>query len=443
MPILDKAKRVGIWGFGLEGQAALRFIRQNYPGIELTILNDTTLDTDEQVELIQGDEVQRTLRDGRFDVVVKSPGISLYRDEIAIAKKNGVRFTSGTNLWFEQNQAAKKIAVTGTKGKSTTARLLHFMLKQTGLDVRIIGNVGIPALGQAPGRDTTILELSSYQIADLEHAPDMAVVTNLFPEHAPWHGGAEQYFHDKLRILDLSPTTIGVCNFTDERLRQRLSDRNNIIWFNREQGFQAKGGQLYFDQAPVHCPEFPLKGEHNLGNLAAACAAADALGFHEFRRLVDVRNFRQLHHRLEEFRPAPDILCVNDSIATVPEATLAALRTYPDFDTILLLGGTDRGQDYSQLFSFLPGMRVRSVILLPPVGKRIFDEMSGLISEIELLQAANLKQAVDMAFQRVAAGGLVLLSPGAPSFGEHRNFEERGERFRSYCEEYVQCRRKK
>jgi UDP-N-acetylmuramoyl-L-alanine---L-glutamate ligase len=435
MPILDGARHVAIWGFGREGRAAFDFLRKNHPDIALTILNDTPLsEPPADAPVIHGDAVAAAIRAAHFDVVVKSPGISLYRPEIADAKAAGVRFTSATNLWFEQNPAAKTIAVTGTKGKSTVARLLHHILEKAGLDAALMGNVGTAALGQPPGRDYTVMELSSYQIADLEHAPDIAVVTNLFPEHAPWHGGAELYFRDKLRILDIGAKTKAVCNYANTRLRERVETRKNILWFNRAEGFLARDGGLFFDGAPVDCTGFPLKGEHNLGNLAAACAVADMIGVSAVRRAVDVRDFKQLDHRLQEFHVG-NILCVDDSISTVPEATMAALGAYPGRDTILLLGGAERGQDYRELFALLPQTRVRAVILLPPIGERIYEQMSQKSLPFALLRATNMKDAVAQGFQRVSPNGLILLSPGAPSFGEFRNFEERGQYFRACCED--------
>jgi UDP-N-acetylmuramoyl-L-alanine---L-glutamate ligase len=433
MRILEGARHVAIWGYGREGRVAYEFLSRNHPGIALTILNDAPLSEQPPVPVIHGDAVGEAVRAGRFDVVVKSPGISLYRPEISEGKAAGVRFTSSTNLWFENNPDARTIAITGTKGKSTTARLLHHILDKAGMDVRLMGNVGTAALGQAPGRDYTVMELSSYQIADLEFAPDIAVVTNLFPEHAPWHGGAEQYFRDKLRILDLGAKTRAICNHANARLRERVSARAGTLWFNRADGFLARDGGLFFDGATVDCSGFPLKGEHNLGNLAAACAAVDLAGILSVRRAVDVRDFQQLDHRLQEFRVG-DVLCVDDSISTVPEATIAALGAYPDRETILLLGGTERGQDFQELFALLPQTRVRAVILLPPIGERIFAQMSTPSLPFALLRAANLKDAVGQAFRRVAKGGLILLSPGAPSFGEFRDFEERGHWFRTCCE---------
>ena len=208
--------------------------------------------------------------------------------------------------------------------------------------------------------------------------PDIAVVTNLFPEHAPWHGTVDNYFRDKLRLLTLGDGTRKICNFADARLRAAC-DGMSIDWFNAPTGYDVKDGTLRYEGERVDCASFPLKGEHNLSNLAAACTAADILGIHGGRHRVDLASFRQLRHRLEEFVVGgpPGLLCVNDSISTVPQATIAALEAYPDRPTVPLLGGTDRGQDYAELLDLLPRTRVKAIVLLPPNGARIEAQMQG------------------------------------------------------------------
>lgn len=434
MPILSGARHIGIWGFGREGQAAYRFLRNNYPGLEITILNDAPLPDagQENLRVIHGDELPSAVRSGAFEIIIKSPAVSLYRPEIIDAGKAGTRFTSVTNLWFEQNQDARTVVVTGTKGKSTTARLLHHLLKMSGLDTALMGNVGIPALGTPAGRDWTVIELSSYQIADLVYGPTIAVVTNLYPEHAPWHGSVDQYFRDKLRIVSLQKRTLAVCNYADVRLRQKLGDKAGMQWFNADTGFRVHGGRLNFDDRPVDYSGF-LKGSHNLSNVAAACTVADVIGITDFRNAVDIRSFQQLPHRLEEFRVGPGLLCIDDSISTVPESTIAALEAYPDRNIALLLGGWDRGQDYSALFALLRVSRVKCLILLPPNGERIRAEISRISMPFGVVNANSLEHAVTEAFMRVTRDDIVMLSPAAASFGEFRNFEERGQAFKALC----------
>jgi UDP-N-acetylmuramoylalanine--D-glutamate ligase len=433
MPISPAARRAAIWGFGREGRAAYDHLRARRPDLALTILDDAALaDVPAGATVLTGAEAMEALRAGNFDLVVKSPGISLYRDEIAQARARGTHFTSVTNLWFDEHPDARTIVVTGTKGKSTTSRLIHHLLTQGGLDVQLLGNVGVPALGETPGRDWTVLELSSYQLADFEHAPDIAVLTNLYPEHAPWHGGVEPYYRDKLRAIRDDVKTLAVPNAADTQLRARLATRTHTNWYNEPSGFHVHDDRLFFGDTPIDIANFPLRGAHNLANLAAACTVADLAGLHELRRRVDLTGFEQLHHRLEEFHVGA-ITCVDDSISTVPQATLAALAAYPGRDIVLLLGGSDRGQDYAELVDVLATSRVRTLILLPVTGARIFEALKTHELPFGIVHAPTLAQAVEVAMQRVPENGVVMLSPAGPSFEEFRNFEERGRRFKELC----------
>lgn len=431
--VLGNARNVAIWGFGREGRAALDYLTQRYPALAITILNDNTLgDAPQNTRALIGEAASKALADGAFDIVVKSPGISLYRSEIASAKAAGTRFTSGVNLWFADNPNAHTIAVTGTKGKSTLARLLHHMLTQAGRDVALIGNVGIAALGQKAGRDHTVLELSSYQIADLDAAPSIALVTNLYVDHTPWHGSVAQYHHDKLRLL-ANPHTLAVLNANSPKLVAATSAREKIVWYGRDDGFHVHENALYYGKTRVDASGFPLRGTHNLENLAGACALLDHIGLHNVRTRVDLASFAQLRHRLEEFKNTDGRVCVNDSISTVPEATLVALRAYADRPVTLFLGGADRGQDHSDLLDYLAKANIAGLILLPDTGARVAQEMAARQWLFPISQVKDLAAGVALARAAAPADSVFLLSPAAPSFGQFRDFEDRGDRFIALC----------
>jgi UDP-N-acetylmuramoyl-L-alanine---L-glutamate ligase len=427
-------RSVAIWGYGREGHAALAWLRQRYPAATVTILNDTPLEaTPDGASVLIGQEGMKALTGGRFEVVIKSPGVSLYRPEVAAARGKGVRFTSGVNLWFRDNPAASTIAVTGTKGKSTTARLIHHMLTRAGLDVALIGNVGVAALGQTPGRDVTVLELSSYQIADLYASPNIALVTNLYVDHTPWHGGVAEYHRDKLRLIS-NPATIAVLNANSEKLVEQAGERANTIWYGRRDAYHVRDGRLMRGEREIDASSFPLRGAHNLENLAAACTICDLAGVTGVRKRADLTGFAQLRHRLEEFPGRDGRLCVNDSISTVPEATLVALAAYADRKVALFLGGTDRGQDHSRLLDHLAkSENVACVVLLPDTGARLAQEMSGRAYAFPVLRADALADGVEQAFANAPQDAVFLLSPAAPSFGHFRDFEERGDRFIALC----------
>lgn len=434
MPMSAKPRAIAIWGYGREGQAALAHLQALHPADTFTILNDTPLDaaTPAHVRVITGEAAGQVLRGEHFDVIVKSPGISLYRPEATAARARGATITSATNLWFEENAGAHTIAVTGTKGKSTTSRLIDHILRQAGRDVALLGNVGVAALGQTAGRDHTVLELSSYQIADLAHAPSMAVITNLYVDHVPWHGSIAQYHADKLRLI-ADPKTRAVLNHGNEGLRAHAAGRANVLWYNRDDGFHVRDGALFFRERTVDTSQFPLRGSHNLENLAAACTVADDLSITGLRERVAIPDFAQLRHRQEEFRAGNGVLCVNDSISTVPEATLVALAAYRGLPCVLILGGTDRGQNHAALLDALPGAGLVALLLLPDTGRRIAQEMKGRDWPFPIVPVDDLQQAVREALTHAPRDGVVLLSPAAPSFGQFRNFEERGDRFKEWA----------
>ena len=429
---MASSERAAIWGYGREGRAAFQHLHATRPGLDLVILNDTPIDdAPDGVAVLTGDEATRALAEGHFSLVVKSPGISLYRPEIAAAQAKGTQFTSGTNLWFEHYGAARTIVVTGTKGKSTTSRLIHHLLVTQGIDAKLLGNVGIAALEETPGRDWTVFELSSYQLADFVHAADIALVTNLYPEHAPWHGGVEIYYADKLKALHDEGKTIAVVNRAHAELAARVAGRAKLRWYNDAAGFHERDGRLYFGADEIEVLNFALRGAHNMSNLAAACTVAEMAGVQGLRTRVDMAGFAQLHHRLEEFH-AGSVTCVDDSISTVPQATLAALAAYRDRSIVLLAGGSDRGQDYAELAAALLEVPVQALILLPVTGARLREALQGRAA-FDIVEAPGLEVAVAEAMRRVSSDGVVLLSPAAPSFQEFRNFEERGQRFKDLC----------
>ena len=224
---LRPGTRLALWGYGREGRATRRFLAARVPGLVPTLVADAPFDAGGLPQLT-GEAGRRALAGGAFDVVVKSPGISLYREEVAAAREAGSVVTSGTNLWFETGPTRLVLAVTGTKGKSTTASLIAHLWRGAEPDVALAGNVGAPLVDLEPQGAPLVLELSSYQIADLAFGPPLMLLTNLYPEHLDWHRGHERYFADKLRLVDLAAAA--VLNAADPRTAARLADRPRAHW---------------------------------------------------------------------------------------------------------------------------------------------------------------------------------------------------------------------
>lgn len=423
-------KNVAIHGYGREGRASLRALREISP--TLTVVNDTPLRPEDRAALAEfpGVNIQEGPCDWSvFDVVIKSPGISRYRPDLLAAEAAGVLVTSATRLWLAEHQAALTVAITGTKGKSTTASLLAHVLNQCGLRANLGGNIGQPLfdLPETPPPEAWVLELSSYQTSDLDQPVSHGLVLNLFPEHLDWHGGVDTYFRDKLRLAEVARTRWG--NATDSRLAQRL---NATGWFNQSTGWHAQPDGLYHgEDCQLRPDQWRLPGQHNLSNLAAVITVAEHLGLSPEESLQAAKSFRGLPHRLFFLGEKNGLRFVDDSISTTPQSTQAALAAFAGQKIILIAGGQDRGLDWQDLVAYLANHPLVALITLGESGPRVATTLAQVVQTTggTLAQVGDLEQAVARARQLTPPGGLVLLSPGAPSYDQFRDFQHRGQVF--------------
>lgn len=371
---------------------------------------------------------------GSVDVIVKSPGFSPRHPFVVAAIAAGVPITSGTDLWMADNFATTT-GVTGSKGKSTTAALTHHLTVAHGVDAALAGNIGVPLLG-LPSAARTIVELSSYQAQSLTVSPDVVVLTALFPEHLDWHGSQQQYYDDKLNILAHGARRV-IVNAEDARLVAEV-ERHGVT-FERV-GPGAAWGLAVLDGAEwiVHHGEpivrasgLPVRGRHNAVNAALALAAVEASGvtIDPELALAALQSFAPLEHRLEPIADPSGLTFVDDSLSTSPFAAIEALKAFGSDGVVLIVGGQDRGVDYSPLAEHLAQHPVTAVVGLPPGGRRILEVIAstGIPSEM----AEDMLDAVTRARRLTAPGGTVLLSPAAPSYGIYRDFAHRAEVFRA------------
>lgn len=441
--------RVAILGLGREGQAVWRQIRRRYPQKPLFLFTESAIN---EVFRQQLDPVIDELHIGpfdvaslrRFDVLVRSAGISIYRDELKQLRSLGVRFTSACSLWFAENPAEKTICISGTLGKSTTAKLITHLLKHAGVKACLAGNIGRPMLDCENERvDWWVIELSSYQLSDLEAKPDIVVLLNITDEHLDWHHGAENYRADKLRLTQLAANDQVIANFSDNGLNEGLKHYPGIAWFNKTGTWQAgktsvfrqpgRPGPLTVSQTNVAAP-VSLPGEHNMHNLAAALTVVEVLGLDIPRLDEALSSFDGLPHRLQFIGEKSGIRYVSDSISTTPVSVEAALQTIGNQGVVLLLGGMDRGLDWNVFARNLVNREPYAVITLPDNGPKIFDclKVSGVKPEGGLHAVDGLKEAVALAEKLVPENGCILLSPGAPSFPHFKDYEDRGVQFMRY-----------
>jgi UDP-N-acetylmuramoylalanine--D-glutamate ligase len=433
---LDDAT-IGVWGAGREVGSFAAQLAKRLPSARIAVAVFDSPPPAQALEQLQSPGVEVLGAGeavdglGDCDVVVRSPGVSIHRSELRGLRAAGVPVTTPTALWLEEHGGGGVIGVSGTKGKSTTAALMHHVALAAGHTAQLAGNIGIPALDlldRAPS-ELVVLELSSYQIADLAAGPEVALLTNLYREHTDWHGSEEAYRADKLRLLELPGVSTAVLNVREHALAA-LSPRAALRPYGTPSGWDVgPEGVTRAGVVMLELGELPLPGEHNALNLCGALTALDALGLDAPTPLNEaLADFRALAHRLETVAEYGGITWVNDSISTTPESTLAALASFPGRELVLIAGGQDRGQDYGELGEMLAALGA-TVIGLPSTGPRLLEaaRAAGVAPE-RSLRAEDLAGAVELARSR--SGDVVLLSPAAPSYDHYRDFEQRGERFR-------------
>lgn len=412
-----------LYGAGREARSTAAFLRAQAPGIRLHVTVDSG-DVDlPGAEPVAPADLPAAIRAGRFATIVKSPGVSRYRPVFGLAREAGVTVTSNLNLWGKYfRQGRTVIAISGTKGKSTTATLLHLMLTASGLDAGLGGNVGVAPLELADRYPLVVFELSSYQTADMAFTPDYAAITNLFPEHTDWHRDLDRYYADKLNLIDRDapfPVALGAQAATHPLVRTALRDPARLIP-DLDPGTE--------DRVAAAVAKSRLKGAHNLDNALTAARLALAAGAALDGIEAGIADFQPLRHRLEE-HAIGGLTVVDDSISTTPEATRAALAAYDGNRIALIAGGHDRDQDYTGLAALLGRHGVAILVCLPVTGDRLATATWAASPEVEVIEAPHLDAAMHALAARRADFDVLLLSPGAPSYNQFRNFEERGDAF--------------
>lgn len=397
-------KKILILGYGKEGKSTEAVLRAKLSNPQIAIAD-------------QSDDPDYLSKQKDCDIVIKTPGIPL-RDITA-------PHTTATNLFFG-NVPNKIIGVTGSKGKSTTSSLIQAMLKEAGIKSRLIGNIGKPALDvllePVDPEEIFVMELSSYQLEDIEYSPHIGVITSIFREHLDHHGSFEAYFEAKAHMLD-------------------KAGEGDFYVFNPSypELVALKGRTMakpvpYIDAVPFDTSRIKLEGAHNQENIRGALTVARLLGVSDDVMARAVEKFEPLPHRLTFVGEFKGIKFYDDAIATAPEPTIFAIQTLKDVDTILL-GGTDRGYDFSGLAKAVGISGIRNIVLFPETGERIGQELEKFGGEFNLLRTVKMQEAVAFAYANTAPGKICLLSTASPSYTLWKNFEEKGDEFVKWVKE--------
>lgn len=431
----DLADRdVVIWGAGREGRAAHAELARRGIAARFALTGDAPAPTDLAAPVTTGPAAVDLLL--AADVVIKSPGVPRTSPDLVRVRAAGVAVTSLTDLWLAAN-AARALAVTGTKGKSTTSAIARHLLASVGVSASLVGNGGTPVTeGDSTAAAVAVTEVSSYQAADLAVSPRIAVVTSLYPEHLPWHGGYEQYVADKLNLIAHGPEVVvlpALDGDLADLVRERVGPASRLV-APADLGIAVSAAGIdWAGIGRLASDEIPIRGRHNHVNVALALTAVtaglDLPSDTRPRLLAAVQSFAPLAHRLETVPSADGRRWVDDSLATAPEAVVAALEAYADSPVTLLLGGADRGLDFEPLRAYLaerPTTAPVEVVAVGPAGARWLAEGGP-----RTRHAGSFAQALDWIRADPDASDVVLLSPGAPSFDEFADYEERSAAFRA------------
>ncbi len=443
-----KGKKTVIVGFGREGVSSYKFIRKYYPKMHLTIADRSPLihiddfQEDKHLTIIAGEEYDQNLN--KYDVILKSPGVNFNNLNYFIPKE---KFVSQAEL-FLMAYGENVIGVTGTKGKSTTSSLIYHILSNALGNTVLAGNIGIPffdIIEQIDDDYTVVAELSAHQLEYTDYSPHIAILLNLYQEHLDHFNTFNNYQLAKLNITEhQGEEDIFIYNFDDRyipglieshKLQRRFipfSSQNllkNGAFCTKTEIVLVKNSEQYCT-IPVENRE-NIPGRHNNNNIMAAVLACKAKNVSNEDIVKHLSTFKGLEHRLELVGKFKEITFYNDSISTIPEAAIAALNTIKRVDT-LIVGGFDRGIDYTPLIEHLRDNPVRNIVFVGKVGERVLQEWQEAGNPLpeNYIVENDYNKIVDFAYANTTPGCSCLLSPAAASYDQFKDFTVRGRTFK-------------
>ncbi len=452
-----KNKRITVFGLGLNagGVGTVEFlVRQGVREVVVTDIKKREELAASLEKLAKYKNITYVLGQHRpedfthVDMVIKNPGIPWTNEYIRLAQKNGVSVEMDSSIFFALCKAPI-IGVTGTKGKTTTSTLIAHILKAAGRNVieAGIGQTGVLSrLSKITSESVVVFELSSWRLSALSHmkkSPHIAVLTNLYPDHLNYYKTIDAYVSDKKNIfLFQKRNDTFIANFDNELSREAAQDAPaQLGWFSKSgkvdgDGIWVEDGMIFAQVGGKETVLLPVEkiallGEHHLSNVLAAAGATLAFGLSADEVRDGIESFRGVPHRLELVREKDGVCYYNDTAATIPEAAIAALRTFSQ-PIVLLAGGSDKRLEFAA-FSEAILKHAKRVILFRGEGtEKILQELHRLApeKEEEWTVVGSMAEAVRLAREAAASGDIVLLSPGTASFGVFQNEFDRGDQFK-------------
>ncbi|MDD5071254.1 MAG: UDP-N-acetylmuramoyl-L-alanine--D-glutamate ligase [Patescibacteria group bacterium] len=421
-------KKICVLGYGIENQALVKLLIKKKIPCRITIcdanqgVRPSIGVRTPNISWHLGKNYDKNL--SQFDIISRIAGYPLSSPAIKKAKKAGVIVSSPVKLFFDSCPSKNIIAVTGTKGKGTTASLIEAILRRASGQVWFGGNIGVPMfsfLEKIKKNDWIILELSSFQLEDSEASPKIAVITNFYKEHLKPVDPANPNFHKNLPSYWNAKANI----FKHQKMGNKLVVNKKLK--TKIKKYRLKSKVVYFAKSNW---KSRLLGEHNKENVAAAIAVAKIIGLDEKSIKKAVAKFKGLPHRLEFVKKIGGVSFYNDSFATTPENTLAALKSFSQ-PLILLAGGADKGSDFKNLAKVIK-KKVKFIILFSgQATPRLKKNLLKLgFSRKKIKPAKSMAGAIKIAQTQAKRGDTILLSPACASFGMFKNYKERGELFK-------------
>jgi len=428
-----KDKSIVVLGFAREGKDTFLALRKLFPEKVIAIADEKKVERpDKKAKIYSGDKYLKAV--GHYEMVIKTPGIPL--SKVRPFLKRGARVTSQTEIFFD-NFRGKVIGVTGTKGKGTTASLIYHILNKGGFSVELIGNIGRPVLQKllkAKPSNIFVYELSSHQLQGLKKSPQITVFLNIFPDHLDYYQSFKEYQKAKESIVKYQRAGDWLIYNKDDRVVREMAKKSKA----RKIAFSLKNKSKL--ASILSRKEIPLKGDFNLLNVLAAVRVAEIFRVSKKDIALAIKGFRGLPHRLQYIGQYQGISFYNDSMSTLPETTIAALRALKKVKT-LIIGGSDKGSDYTNLAKAILRASLRTVIVFPGTGPVIWQEVvSGAKKTKQKAPqpffANSMEEAVKVAFEETKKGEICLLSPASASFNLFKDYQERGELFKKWVKLY-------
>ena len=430
-------KRIAILGFGREGKSTYKFIRKYLPNMRLSILDKNSIDLeDDLVDKIVGDNYLDNLND--YDLIIKSPGISLKDIDISFFRD---KITSQLELLLEvfRNNI---IGITGTKGKSTTSSLIYEVIRNQKDNVFLIGNIGIPVLDDIEKyneESILVIEMSSHQLEFIKLSPHIGIILNLYEDHLDHDGSIEKYHMNKMNIFKYqSESDYSIYSDDNKYLNEYMKNdiykgiKYTVRFDNEDIGNNTcrliDKDVLIDNEVVYHDDDRIILGDSNLKNIMFVLTVCKILNLDYDKAKKVISTFKGLKYRMEYIGKYHNINYYNDTIATIPEATINAINSIDEVDT-LIIGGLNRGISYDEFIDefikFLNNSNISNIICMPETGYLI----GKMIENKNVLYADSLDEAVSLSVQYTSPNKSCLLSPAAASYNSFKNFEEKGQYF--------------